>query len=177
MDAHYSKVMKAREDIQENGTKLYFAYSGVLDQEAFNQWRTEHSYHFFELPKGQLAKAENIDLVFDFPSRWWGGRVAGLTESKGASVYGLLFEIPAKNWPVVQHKEGVITGMSIEQKIQVVVDNKHLEAIAFTTSPQRTSLEGPISQDYIEALIRGARQSQLPEDYIKTIALKAQASS
>jgi hypothetical protein len=169
MDAHYSIVMNAREKINDTGTKLYFAYSGVLDQEAFNQWRTEHSYQFFELPKGQLAKADNMDLIFDFPSRWWGGRVAGLTEKPGSSIFGLLFEIPAKNWPVVQHKEGVITGMSIEKKIQVSVDGKTLEATAFTTTPQRASLEGPISQDYIQALVRGAKQSHLPEDYIQRL--------
>jgi len=174
MDAHYSKVMKAREDIQDNGVKLYFAYSGVLDQEAFNQWRIEHSYHFFELPIGQLAKAENTDLTFDFPSRWWGGRVAGLIDKLGSSIYGVLFEIPTKNWPVVQHKEGVITGMSIERKIKVLVGGQEIEAIAFTTSPQRSSLEGPISQDYLEALIRGAKQALLPEDYIQSLLLRSQ---
>jgi gamma-glutamylcyclotransferase len=173
MDAHYSKVMKAREDINDQGTKLYFAYSGVLDQEAFNQWRMEHSYHFFELPKGTLAKAENLDLVFDFPSRWWGGRVAGLMDQPGAAVYGLLFEIPAKNWPVVQHKEGVVTGMSVERTVKVVVEGQSLEALAFTTSPGRASLQGPVSKDYVEALMRGARQSGLPEDYILSLPARA----
>ena len=71
MDAHFSKVMAARDAINDQSAKFYFAYSGVLDQVAFNQWRLEHSYNFFELPKGIIAKAENLDLVFDFPSRWW----------------------------------------------------------------------------------------------------------
>lgn len=170
MDAHYSKVMNAREAIQDQSIKLYFAYSGVLDQVAFEQWRIEHSYHFFELPKGRLAKVENLDLVFDFPSRWWGGRVAGLVDKAGSVVYGMLFEIPAKNWPVVQHKEGVITGMSVEKTVHVSVDGQHLEAIAFTTAPNRVSLQGPISEAYIEALVRGAKQSGLPEEYIKSLA-------
>lgn len=172
MDAHYSKVMKAREEVTETSNKLYFAYSGVLDIEAFDQWRTEHSYQFFELPEGRLARAENIDLIFDFPSRWWGGRVAGLTEKPGAYVYGKVFEIPSKNWPVVQHKEGVITGMSIEKEITVLVDNKPVTAVAFTTNPLRTSLQGTVSQDYLEALIRGAKSSHLPEEYITTLINK-----
>lgn len=172
MDAHYSKVMKAREEVKDSGVKLYFAYSGVLDSEAFNQWRTEHSYHFFELPVGRLAKAENIDLIFDFPSRWWGGRVAGLTDKPGAHIYGLVFEIPANNWPVVQHKEGVVTGMSIEREIPVIVDGKTILATAFTTTPTRSSLQGPISHDYIEALVRGATLSKLPEDYINSLKSK-----
>lgn len=173
MDAHYHKVMKARDQIKEDGTKLYFAYSGVLDRRAFEEWKEEHSYQFFDLPTGVVAYAEDYDLIFDFPSRWWGGRVAGLTTSKGSAVYGRLFEIPAVNWPVVQHKEGVVTGMSIEVPIKVKADGKIYEAIAFTTSPQRANTQGPISERYIEALIDGAQQSGLPEDYIANLRSKA----
>lgn len=173
MDAHYSKVMDAREKIADQGHKLYFAYSGVLDREAFEQWRLEHSYQFFQLPPGKIVFADNLDLVFDFPSRWWGGRVAGLIDQPGSKVYGLLFEIPAKDWPVVQHKEGVVTGMSVERAVTVHYDGQAVAAIAFTTNPMRASLMGPVSQDYLEALARGAHQAGLPEDYIKSLSLRA----
>lgn len=169
MDAHYHKVMKAREGITDKATKMYFAYSGVLDREAFEAWRDEHSYHFFELPEGKLAKAVGLDLVFDFPSRWWGGRVLGLLEKPGSEVFGRLFEIPAINWPVVQHKEGVVTGMSVEKKVKVSVDGQEFEAIAFTTNPERVSLEGPVSPRYVEAWTRGAQSSGLPVDYISKV--------
>jgi len=173
MDAHYHKVMKAREAITTTGTRLYFAYSGVLDRTAFEQWREEHSYEFFQLPEGQVAEAKDFDLIFDFPSRWWGGRVAGLTERKGASVFGRLFEIPVENWPVVQHKEGVITGMSIERKIPITVAGQVVEATAFTTSPERASLQGPVSERYILALVDGATQAQLPGQYVQSLRGKA----
>lgn len=173
MDAHYTRVMSAREQIHDKGTRLYFAYSGVLDRDAFEQWRDEHSYHFFELPEGQVAEAKNIDLIFDFPSRWWGGRVAGLTANSGSSVFGRLFEIPAKDWPVVQHKEGVITGMSIEIPIKLLVDGKEVTATAFTTNPSRARTDGPISEGYMEALERGAAKSGLPEHYVKSLKNRA----
>lgn len=173
MDAHYHKVMNARDQIKDTGKRLYFAYSGVLDRNAFEQWKDEHSYQFFELPEGQVAVAKDYDLIFDFPSRWWGGRVAGLTEKKGSAVYGRLFEIPANNWPVVQHKEGVVTGMSVEIKIKVEADGKEYEATAFVTSPQRASLDGPVSERYIEALIDGAQQSGLPAEYVQSLRTKA----
>ena len=173
MDAHYSKVMKARESITDTGTKLYFAYSGVLDREAFEEWQIEHSYQFFNLPEGKVVEAQNLDLIFDFPSRWWGGRVAGLIDKPGSSVFGLLFEIPAKDWPVVQHKEGVVTGMSIERRVMVKFDNKEIEAIAFTTNPERSQLQGPISEVYLEALVRGARQAGLPESYVESLNRRA----
>lgn len=173
MDAHYHKVMDARQKITDTKTKLYFAYSGVLDREAFEQWREEHSYNFFELPKGEIAQATDVGLIFDFPSRWWGGRVAGLVDQKGSSVYGLLFEIPANNWPVVQHKEGVVTGMSIERPITLQVNGKTVEAIAFTTTPARASTLGPVSTDYVEAIARGAALAGLPADYIEQIRRSA----
>lgn len=173
MDAHYHKVMQAREQIKDEGIRLYFAYSGVLDRKAFEEWKEEHSYQFFELPTGIVACAKDYDLIFDFPSRWWGGRVAGLTQKDKASVHGRLFEISAENWPVVQHKEGVVTGMSIEIPIQVIADGKIFEATAFTTSPNRASTLGPVSERYIEALIDGAKQSGLPQEYTDSLRGKA----
>jgi gamma-glutamylcyclotransferase len=173
MDAHYQKVMKAREDVKDKGTRLYFAYSGVLDRVAFEKWREEHSYQFFDLPEGQVAEAKDLDLIFDFPSRWWGGRVAGLTAKKGSSVFGRLFEIESVNWPVVQHKEGYVTGMSVEQTVKVVVGGKEYEATAFTTTPTRASTTGPVSERYIEALVDGATKSGLPKDYVASLKSKA----
>jgi gamma-glutamylcyclotransferase len=176
MDAHYTQVMKAREAIADTGSRLYFAYSGVLDRVEFEKWREEHSYDFFTLPEGKVAEAVNLDLTFDFPSRWWGGRVAGLTDRAGAKVFGRLFEIPAVNWPVVQHKEGVVTGMSIERTVRVIVDGKEIEATAFTTSPNRMSTQGAISPRFVEALLRGAKLAGLPDDYIAQIKATAQNS-
>jgi len=173
MDAHYHKVMKEREAIKGKGNRMYFAYSGVLDSEAFKDWSEEHSYQFFQLPEGQVASVKDVDLIFDFPSRWWGGRVAGLVDKKDAVVFGKLFEIAANNWPIIQHKEGVVTGMSIERSIKVTVDGKEFEATAFVTSPQRVSIEGPVSDRFVEALISGAKQARLPESYIISLRSKA----
>jgi len=170
MDAHYHKVMTARDAIADTTPRLYFAYSGVLDRQAFEKWRTEHSYEFFNLPEGQVAQAVGVDLIFDFPSRWWGGRVAGLVDKKDAVIFGRLYEIPANNWPIVQHKEGVVSGMCIERTVTVMVDGKKLEATTFTTAPERASLDGEISPRYIEAMVRGARQSGLPEEYVQKLA-------
>lgn len=173
MDAHYNKVMKDRSAITDTSPRLYFAYSGVLDRQAFEIWREEHSYQFFHLPEGKVAEAKDFDLVFDFPSRWWGGRVAGLVEKNNSSVFGRLFEIPAMDWPVIQHKEGFVTGMAVEKTITVFAGEKSYEATAFVTSPHRASLEGPVSQRFVAALISGARQSGLPETYISSIETKA----
>lgn len=168
MDAHYDQVMKAREAAGE-GSRLYFAYSTILDREAFEQWRAQHGYDFFELPEGTIAEARELALVYDFPSRWWGGRVAGLADRTGSSVWGRLFEISEKDWPIVQHKEGAITGMCVERLVSVVAGGRELQATAFATNPRRASSDGPISERFVEALLRGARSAGLPEDYLSRL--------
>jgi len=171
MDAHFDQVMRLRADLvrQAAPPRLYFAYSTVLDRTAFEAWRTEHGYASFSLPESAAAEALDVDLVYDFPSRWWGGRVAGLVDRPGASVFGRLFTVAGVDWPIVQHKEGGITGMSVERLVRVVAGGERLEATAFTTNPARASLEGPVSPRFVEALVRGARAAGLPEPYVERL--------
>lgn len=169
MDSHYDQVMKARSTAVTAETKLYFAYSTILDRAAFEEWRGQHGYDFFELPEGKVAEALDVDLVYDFPSRWWGGRVAGLTDAPGQRVYGRLFEITGQDWPIIQHKEGAVTGMCVERVVRVRVEGQELKATAFVTSPRRASTEGPISQRFIDALVRGAQSAGLPAEYLERL--------
>ena len=165
MDSHFDQVMKAREHAGD-GKRFYFAYSTILDRSAFVEWRSQHGYDFFELPEGKLAEAVDVKLVYDFPSRWWGGRVAGLADAGGQSVHGRLFEIAEKDWPIIQHKEGAVTGMSVERRVTVRADGQTLEAIAFATNPSRASSDGPISERFVEALARGAKSAGLPPQWV-----------
>ena len=170
MDAHYDQVMKAREAAGA-GTKKYFAYSTVLDRAAFEEWRSQHSYDFFDLPKGELAEALDAGLVYDFPSRWWGGRVAGLTEAKGQKVFGMMFEIAEKDWAIIQHKEGFVTGMCVERPVNVrLASGGEVMATAFTTNPARASSDGPVSARFIEALTRGAQSAGLPAEWVASLS-------
>lgn len=173
MDSHYKIVMNARAAVKDTGLRLYFGYSGVLDRAAFEEWRRQHGYDFFTLPDGVIAEAPNVDLVFDFPSRWWGGRVAGLADKPDASVFGRLYEIAAADWPVIQHKEGVVTGMAVERAVRVRVNGTEVEATTFVTSPNRQSLDGPVSERYMKALVNGATQAGLPAAYIDSLRSKA----
>jgi len=166
MDSHYDQVMKAREQAKSSGTRLYFAYSTILDRAAFLEWRSQHAYEFFDLPEGQLAEGQELALTYDFPSRWWGGRVAGLRDAPGETLWGRLFAISEKDWPIVRHKEGAVTGMCVERPVRVRVDGKDLEALAFTTNPARASSDGPVSGRFVDALVRGATAAGLPAGYV-----------
>jgi gamma-glutamylcyclotransferase len=166
MDSHHDQVRRAREQAAGSPPRLYFAYSTALDRVAFDEWRLSHGYDTFSLPKGEVAEALDVDLIYDFPSRFWGGRVAGLCDRPGSSVFGLLFEIPGVDWPIVEHKEGAVTHMCVARKVRVRAAGRELEAEAFTTRPERASGDGPISLRFREALIRGATSAGLPADYL-----------
>lgn len=173
MDGHHEQVMKAREQAAKNGARLYFAYSTILDRAAFEEWKEQHGYGFFQLPDGQLAEAQDVELVYDFPSRWWGGRVAGLAPKAGARVHGRLFQISGQDWPIVQHKEGAVTHMCGELTVKVKVGDEVLEATAFTTKPERRSSDGPVSTRFVDALVRGAESAGLPAEYVATLRSSA----
>ena len=169
MDSHYEQVMAAREKLADGPPRAYFAYSTVLDPAAFEEWRQQHGYDFFRLPPGECCEALDLGLVYDFPSRWWGGRVAGLEDRPGSVVHGVLFEIAQRDWPVVQHKEGLITRMGVEREVRVRTASGERIATAFTTAPGRRSSDGPVSARFVEALLRGARAAGLPEAWIATL--------
>ena len=179
MDAHFDQVMRLRADLARQAAppRRYFAYSTVLDRIAFEAWRAEHGYGSFDLPEGLVAEAQDVDLIYDFPSRWWGGRVAGLADRPGAAVFGRLFTVAGVDWPIVQHKEGFITGMCVERQVRVAAGGERLEATAFTTNPARASLDGPVSPRFLEALLRGARAAGLPEDYLARLTPAGAASA
>jgi hypothetical protein len=172
MDAHHDQVMRLRAELARQAAppRRYFAYATVLDRAAFEAWRAEHGYGAFDLPEGVIAEALDVDLVFDFPSRWWGGRVAGLVDRPGASVFGRLFTVPGADWPIVLHKEGAITGMCVERPVRVLAGGERVEATAFGTAPARASLEGPVSPRFVEALLRGARSAGLPEAWLARLS-------
>ena len=163
MDQHYDIVMRARTAAAGAPRRNYFAYSTVLDRAAFLEWRAQHNYGFFDLPEGRVAEAVGLGLTFDFPSRWWGGRVAGLVDQPGSSVWGVVFQINGEDWPVVQHKEGGITGMCVEREVTVRIGGAEEKAVAFTTNPARASPAGPVSAAFVDALVRGARSAGLPD--------------
>jgi hypothetical protein len=169
MDAHHEQVMEARRRAG-TGTRLYFGYSTVLDREAFEAWRGQHGYDFFQLPPGRLAEAQGVELIYDFPSRWWGGRVAGLVDTAQGSVWGRVFEIAEQDWPIIQHKEGAVTGMCVERPVRLLVEGQPLEATAFTTNPARASDQGEISGRFVEALVRGATAAGLPATWVAKLA-------
>jgi gamma-glutamylcyclotransferase len=170
MDSHYQMVMDKIAEAPQGGTRWYFGYSSVMDPDAFAAWQAEHGYSDFKLAAGERAEIRGMAIDFDFPSRWWGGRAAGLAPQTDGVVHGILIPIRSEDWPIIQHKEGVITGASVEIPVTVTrADGTTVDAPAFPTNPSRRSHDGPVSARFLAAWEQGARLRGLPEEYIAKV--------
>ena len=75
--------------------RLYFAYSVLLDPETFALRMKEGGHATFRLPEGKVGEAQDVDIVFNFHSSKWGGRIASLVAMPGHSVYGKVLSATA----------------------------------------------------------------------------------
>ena len=93
-----------------------------------------------------MGEAQDVELVYDFQSRWWGGRLAGLGDKPGASVFGKVFEIAEKDGRSSSTRRALCAQHVRRQRpVRVKVGGQIVEATAFTTRPDRRSDEGPVS--------------------------------
>jgi cation transport regulator ChaC len=144
--------------------RLYFAYSLTLEPSGAPS----------ALGPGTVGEALDVDIVYDRPTPSWGGRVAGLADRRGQSVFGLLHEVPAAHWPQVRQREATTTGATQERTVRVRRADGHvLQATAFTTDPVHSSLQGPVSERFVDALLQAAERARLPEDYLEKLTAEA----
>lgn len=154
-------------------TRLYFAWSPVLDPAERAAWMKRHGHDSFHLPEGVVAELSDMDLVYRHPSARWGGRVAALARKPGVSVVGLLLEVPVADWPILQHAEGVKSGKCLEMEVEVNAGGRKVKATTFSPRPELATREGLVSQRYADALARAARQARLPEAYVTKLEAEA----
>jgi len=154
--------------------RLYFAYSVLLDPETFALRMKEGGHPTFRLPEGKVGEAQDVDLVFNFHSPKWGGRIASLTPSPGRSVHGRIYALRDTDFAIVRDAEGAKSGSFQELPVKVKVEGQVLQAVAFATAPGRATTSGPVSESYANTLARGAEAAGLPRAYWEK--LKAEAA-
>ena len=59
--------------------------------------------------------------------------------------------------------------MSVERPVTVKAGGKQVLATAFATNPARQSSDGPVSQRFVDALVRGATSAGLPPGWIASL--------
>jgi hypothetical protein len=119
------------------------------------------------LPVGRRVDIVDMDLVFNYPSLAWGGRIAGLVPVKGKRVPALVYAIDAQDWHALELAEEFPERVPITVKVDM--EGMELRAQAFTTRiSQSTSMSG-VSKQALDILIRGAEAAGFPAEYIERL--------
>ncbi|MEI8011682.1 MAG: gamma-glutamylcyclotransferase family protein [Candidatus Omnitrophota bacterium] len=138
----------------------YFAYGSSM----------EHHRLLVEICPGARflgpVLLDDYCLIFDGYSAPWGGPVANIDVSPGDVVCGGLFEITAENLAALDTGEGYPRYYSRrEVEVRDLAGSKRFTAQTYVRDPQPTGLP---AKKYMMAVIKGARDCGLPEEYIHT---------
>ncbi|KAL1381566.1 hypothetical protein pipiens_013370, partial [Culex pipiens pipiens] len=129
------------------GTFNYFAFGS-------NLWSKRlHMGSPTAVRKG-FGYLENFRLDFFHYAARWRGAPATIVEQQGHRVWGALWEINATNLPDLDKQEGVHN--------QLVKNPAPLEG-----GEEERPFERQPSKTYMDVIVRGAKETGLPEDYVR----------
>jgi gamma-glutamylcyclotransferase (GGCT)/AIG2-like uncharacterized protein YtfP len=138
---------------------LYFAYGANLDLRRFRR----------RCPGAQAigrARLAGYRLGFTRYSRAEKGGVADIVPEPGAEVWGVLYEIDAACFAALDDYEGA--PREYRRESLRVVDDAGVEHEAVVYVANKTGEFAP-SRAYLAQITRGAREHNLPDEYVRSI--------
>jgi len=145
-----------------NGDCWYFAYGS-------NLWIEQKEKRTGPIRQGQqrprIARLPNYRLAFN--KRGNGGVVyANVVASPGAEVFGVVYRCNPESMRKMDAKE-----IGYERKtVKVTADNgEALEAVTYAAKHESLCPEGRPTKEYLDKILQGASEHDLPGEYIKSI--------
>jgi gamma-glutamylcyclotransferase len=138
---------------------LYFAYGSNLDLRRFRRRCPGATV------AGRARLAEHA-LAFTRYSRAEKGGVADIVPQPGATVWGALYEIDEGCFRALDEYEGA--PREYRRETVVVIDDAGVEREAVAYVGNKTGEFAP-SRQYLAQITRGAREHELPEEYVRTL--------
>lgn len=126
--------------------------------------------------KKTIAQLKDYRLDFNTISKTWRGASATIVPTKDLSVWGVVWEIDNSNMSNLDDQEGVACGLYFPLSVEVKTpDGEILECRCYQqcNNPKdyvKLKLlpeERQPSPHYLNVILKGARENQLPGDYIK----------
>ena len=120
-----------------------------------------------------LGAAELPDhrLAFTRRSLRTGTGVADVLAAPGASVWGALYSLEDAHLAAIDEKEG--NGWAYERRaVRVVAGEGEFEVFTYAVIAPDAEHVQP-SREYLQALVEGARERGLPDDYVAALAAVA----
>jgi gamma-glutamylcyclotransferase (GGCT)/AIG2-like uncharacterized protein YtfP len=134
----------------------YFAYAGDMS-------RVQMHSRAGEIAEEKNGKLENYEIVFNKKARG-GSATANIRPASGKAVHGVLFRIPESGLKALERLQGVPQHY---RRIEVTVtdsEGNRMPAQAFIASKVDKGLRP--AGHYVQAILQGADEHQLPADYI-----------
>lgn len=150
---------------------LYFAFGSNLDPDQLRARCPAHK-------QVGMAVLHDHKLIFPIFSTAWGGGVASLQLSHGNDVWGMLFELNDEDLRSLDGHEdfrGPGDPHNLYERGPVWVELKHPEdgsvprRVKAAAYLAHTANPSPPSRRYMDAVLKGARAHNLPDDYIATL--------
>ncbi|MCS6897348.1 MAG: gamma-glutamylcyclotransferase [Nitrospira sp.] len=142
----------------------YFAYGSNLLREQMVKRTKENG-------EARRARLDGYRLVFNKQGGDGTGK-ANIIPDHGGTVWGAVYRCSPNALNDLDRCEGVSGGHYTRKKVRVRVDSgEAVEAIAYMAGNQFINNELRPSQEYLEIILRGAREHDLPDEYIRRLEM------
>ena len=135
----------------------YFAYGSNMSSEEMQAWCPGARFI-------ATARLPHHRLDFTRYSRKRQGGVADVVPAKGQEVWGVLYELDAGDLVALDRKEGVPNAYTRAYVDIAPVSGETARALIYTVVDKATT-EAP-SREYLGIMLKGARERDLPADYL-----------
>ncbi len=140
--------------------RLYFAYGSNLNKGQMKRRCPSSEF-------AGIARLDGYKLAFTRYSTKRKGGVASIEKSEGDCVWGALYKVADEDIESLDKHEGVPYSYLRNDEIQVASpDGKPVQV--FTYLANKTAYFTP-HKDYLQQIIRGASQAELPAEYIEEL--------
>lgn len=140
----------------------YFAYGSNMSSE-------ELRAHCPNAAFVSIAQLADYRLDFTRYAERRKGGVADVVPSPGDDVWGVLYDIPERDLPALDRKEGVARGAYRREDVDPeLASGERVRAMVYVVIDKEPS-QAP-GEHYLGLLLTGAREWNLPADYIAKLA-------
>ncbi|KAL0901346.1 hypothetical protein ABMA27_006625 [Loxostege sticticalis] len=157
--------------LEKKETFVYFAYGSNLLKKRIR----------INNPSAQflgIGKLNNHHLDFIKYSEHWRGSSATIVPIEGCYVWGAVWRLNIEDMPALDWQEGVDTNWYFPKTVEIITpDGEKLQCRTYqqTVNPppckkiEELPMERRPSSTYLECIINGANECQLPNDYIQIL--------
>ena len=147
---------------------LYFAYGSNMSRQQMRARCPDHECL-------GIAVLKDYALCFPRHSPIRNCGVAGLAESPGAEVWGVVYRLHDGDLAALDKREGYAPAKPHHvnrynrQTVRVQIDGRDVECLTYFARPEPG--EHMPSADYLAVMIEGAAENGLPEAYVSALRL------